>query len=79
MEDKASTLGADICNTRTTRRKRTVQALGSEYQIHGSNKRMTMEQTRKRSNGDIDFIPEHGFEGKELIPGIPNVIVAEEV
>lgn len=55
------------------------QGLGTEYQIHGGSKRVTMEQTLKRANGDVDFIPEHGFEGEEFIPGIPNVIVAEEV
>lgn len=53
--------------------------LGTEHQIHGGSKIITMEQARKRANGDIDFIPEHGFEGQALIPRIPNLIVAEEV
>lgn len=56
-----------------------VQALGTLYQIHGGTKIMTMEETRKRANGNIDFIPEEGFQGEELIPQIPNIIVAEVV
>lgn len=56
-----------------------VQALGTLYQIHGGMKIMTMEETRKRANDNIDFIPEVGFDGEELLPQIPNVIVAEAV
>lgn len=40
---------------------------------------MTMEQTRKGANGDVDFVPEHEFEDKELVPQILKVIVVEEV
>lgn len=56
-----------------------VPALGTLYQIHGGSRMITMEQTRKRANGDIDFLPEHGFDGQELLPQILNIIVAEEI
>lgn len=54
-------------------------ALDTSHQIHGGTKLMTMAESRKRANGDVDFIPEHRFEGQDLIPGIPNVIVAEAI
>lgn len=56
-----------------------VPALGTLHQIHGGSKITTMAETRKRANGHIDFLPEHGFDGQQLIPRIPNIIVAEEI
>lgn len=31
----------------------------------------------KQMNGEVDYIPDQGFDGQELIPGISDVIMAE--
>lgn len=59
-------------------------ALGTAHQIYGGSGMTSIEETRKRLNARIDFIPEYGyrgqnFKGKELIPLLPNDIVAEGV
>lgn len=58
--------------------------LGTKYQIVGGSGVTSYEETRKRLNDLPDFIPERGYRGYdlrdlELIPGLPNDIVAEFV
>lgn len=58
--------------------------LGTKYQIIDGSGVMSYEETRKRLNDKIDFIPEHGYTGKylrglEFIPRLPSDIVAERV
>ena len=52
---------------------------GHRYQIIGGSRKLTQEENFKRLNGQVDFVPEKGFEGKQLIPRIPVEIVAEAI